>query len=922
MMTELLSPHIALYVNEVTPENMCAPVAWERLVAKLTHVVERDCHPCPGKTCRQKFGVAWSPVRIEGKRKGTNVKAVTVAVFDLDDISHADLEALKGRIKGLRYVIHSTHTHQHDGPGHNYLRLVVSLSREATPEEWPRVLAMAIEHYGIPADPACKDLSRLYFLPTRPRGTYPLVCRAGDPILTPDGLVEDTTPLGPIDVDAMLNRWALSPRATVAAKSMQPPPWVLVESPDADDDAEHDPLEPPGRADVGDDDDLTLGDLRAMVRRAKKRKAKSTKPEDVQRYQVLCAVLDGAPLAMPGHRSTTVNQVVSMITHYIPPDTAWELVQELLRPAVAAMPCDAANPCRPGCVGDCVEHWLNVAEQSYDRAMPRAKQHAADMAARKQANLDAQAALLGLAPNVRLAPEVSAVVEGQLDMNPGTAMVPYVAPANDAPPPPSPADVTPTKPPIQTLTQVVTQALRAREGGVVNDWTDLVIKSADGKLMPCGFNVYLILSHHPVHKGTIRFNEVSRDIEVTGGPFHGVSADVYATYLTGWLHRVGGLKMKQHEVEEQILAVAHENRFDPVKDYLERVEKLWDGVPRLDDFFFSIVKVKTVNDKGVDISAHLRRIGAKVWISSVARIFAPGCQVDTMLVLEGLEGEGKTSLLRRMFGDYFITLRMSTDSKDAQMIPGENWGAEVAELHAVRKSDDASLLSYLTETVDKYRPPYGRRFIKVPRRNISIGTTNEKKWLTPGKGRRRYWPVYVESIDLDAIALVGRDGKIIPGTGLRDQLWAEAVVRYKAGERWWLTKEERAEADAEAETRVEASYFQEKIGTWYYAHGTTKRQELVPTMVQIADDVLKIASERMTSQLMVQIDRAMLNLGFTKQQQDVGGRKMDVFMPSREMRGLPPIPSYLRPVPNPPTTPEEGFDAILNSTPTGGKKEE
>lgn len=119
------------------------------------------------------------------------------------------------------------------------------------------------------------------------------------------------------------------------------------------------------------------------------------------------------------------------------------------------------------------------------------------------------------------------------------------------------------------------------------------------------------------------------------------------------------------------------------------------------------------------------------------------------------------------------------------------WVVELAELAALNKSDVLKAKKFITETVDQFRPPYGRHTVRRPRQCVIIGTTNDDKYLKDTTGNRRYWPVPVHAIDIAGLRSV------------RDQLWAEAVQRYRYAEQWWLTDEDTRLAEAVQRDRID-----------------------------------------------------------------------------------------------------------------------
>ena len=153
--------------------------------------------------------------------------------------------------------------------------------------------------------------------------------------------------------------------------------------------------------------------------------------------------------------------------------------------------------------------------------------------------------------------------------------------------------------------------------------------------------------------------------------------------------------------------------------------------------------------------------------------------------------------------DWFTDELPDLGSKDAAMHMQGVWIIEIAELDAIGKAEVSRIKAFLTRTTDRFRPPYGRYTIEVPRQCVFAGTVNPDTYLRDETGNRRFWPVRCGTIDIDALA---RD---------RDQLWAEAVARFRAGAIWWIdTPELIAAATAEQEKRYQADAWDDLIERW------------------------------------------------------------------------------------------------------------
>jgi putative DNA primase/helicase len=190
-------------------------------------------------------------------------------------------------------------------------------------------------------------------------------------------------------------------------------------------------------------------------------------------------------------------------------------------------------------------------------------------------------------------------------------------------------------------------------------------------------------------------------------------------------------------------------------------------------------------------------------VSAVARVMAPGCKVDTMVILEGRQGARKSSALRAMFGEWFSDTPIEVGSKDSYLSLRGRWCLEWAELDSLSRSEAARVKAYTSSATDVYRPPYGHRTVEIPRQCVFVGSTNEDEYLRDPTGARRFLPVRVGDI---ALELIERD---------RDQLWAEAVTAYRSGERWWpATELERSLCGDEQEQRYASDAWEALIAQW------------------------------------------------------------------------------------------------------------
>jgi predicted P-loop ATPase len=176
-----------------------------------------------------------------------------------------------------------------------------------------------------------------------------------------------------------------------------------------------------------------------------------------------------------------------------------------------------------------------------------------------------------------------------------------------------------------------------------------------------------------------------------------------------------------------------------------------------------------------------------------------------MVILEGEQGDQKSMALSILGGEYFSDCLpdIATGSRDSSLHLNGKCVIEIAELHSMNRAENAAMKSFVTRTIEQYRHFYGRREAKEPRQCILVGTTNKQLYLKDETGNRRYWPVKTGAINLSKLQKS------------RDQLFAEAVVRFKNGEPWWPSREfEQQYIQIEQDERYEADAWEPAVAKY------------------------------------------------------------------------------------------------------------
>lgn len=309
-------------------------------------------------------------------------------------------------------------------------------------------------------------------------------------------------------------------------------------------------------------------------------------------------------------------------------------------------------------------------------------------------------------------------------------------------------------------------------------------------------NVQLALSQAPALRGRFFRDEFSGRIygvaplpwgkrESEEGEFPWTDADDAGLRIH--IEKLLGFRSRDMVTDALANHIAKHGR-NPVTDYLGALE--WDGTPRLDTLFIDYL--------GARDTPYTRAVTRKSFTAAVARAFEPGAKFDYMVILSGRQGLGKSTLLYTMGGKWFTDSIRSFEGKDAYELVQGVLIVEIAELEAFSKSDISRIKQFLSQREDMFRAAYGRNVEWHKRRCVFFGTSNDDEYLRDRTGNRRFWPVDVGVTN--AAKSVFDD---LPRE--RDQIWAEAVARWRLGEPLHLSGELAEDARQEQEGHTEKS---------------------------------------------------------------------------------------------------------------------
>ena len=314
------------------------------------------------------------------------------------------------------------------------------------------------------------------------------------------------------------------------------------------------------------------------------------------------------------------------------------------------------------------------------------------------------------------------------------------------------------------------------------------------------WNLLLILRNDPAY-ANFAYNEMARMIEVTGpvtwerpdGNRYWLDSDTDGLKSELDIHYTC-FSTRNHDVA--FSRVAMERRFNPLRDYLDGLPD-WDGVERIPELLIRYMKA--------DDTEYVRTVTKKTFTAAVARIYQPGIKFDCMLVLDGEQGIGKSTLFKELAGEEYFSdsLQLSDmDSKAAAEKIQGFWICEIAELAGMKKADIEKVKSFLSSSDDKFRPSYGKTVESHPRQGIMVASVNgDRGYLRDITGNRRFWVVKLHQTEQVKTFEFSEED--------RDQIWAEAKHYFHAGEKLYL---EGALVEDAAEVQRDAMEEDERQG--------------------------------------------------------------------------------------------------------------
>lgn len=427
------------------------------------------------------------------------------------------------------------------------------------------------------------------------------------------------------------------------------------------------------------------------------------------------------------------------------------------------------------------------------------------------------------------------------------------------------------------------------------DWL-VAISAKTGYIAPHPLNLVTILTHDERWKGVLAWDEMRLDVRKLkpapwprvvepGLKFQDQWSDTDTTRLCAWFQGAYRMAVGQESAYRALVVAAERNPVHPVRDYLDALK----FVPLADE---SRIETWAIRYLGAPDTPYVRRVSSWFLISAVARAYEPGCKVDTMLILEGLQGLRKSSAIHGLFGPQWSSdTPPDLNSKDRFEAVRGLWMLEFAELDSLGRADAARAKAFASSPRDRYRRPYGRGDTEAPRSCVFVGTVNVagRGYLQDETGNRRFWPIPCRpcgsGLPLGQVDKAGLEAA-------RDAIWAEAREAYGPGRvehaRWWPeTPEDHALCSGEQAERVARDVWEETIGPWLQQRARLKTDPFV-TLGEVLSLAIGLETPKQHQPEQNRASRALHQLGWVKcQARQPDGSRVRGFRPAgwRDVEG-------------------------------------
>jgi len=410
--------------------------------------------------------------------------------------------------------------------------------------------------------------------------------------------------------------------------------------------------------------------------------------------------------------------------------------------------------------------------------------------------------------------------------------------------------------PEQTFDEVQKMVSSARSKGFDQTGSNKTVAASpeltlkkNGEPHPNVHNILTVLTQNESWYGVFAFDEFAdRKKIIKTPPYEALVEqedcsrelrDEDYSQTQAWLNKNGFPTVGREPVTSAVNLLCREAVISPVRHYLGTLtfdpnKDRPAGATWMEDYLG--VKPESEAER-----KYVRAIAIKSLVQAVARALVPGCKADSVPILEGKQGTGKSEAVRVLFGaDWFGDSLPPMGHKDASDYLKGKWAIELAEMSFQSKADIEQQKAFISRQEERYRPAYGRQEVTYPRRCVFWGTTNRDDYLKDETGNRRFWPIKTGEVDIEGLKAA------------RDRLWAEAVYHYRQGMEWWLDPAMQVFAEVQNSQRFERDVWEQDVQRWVNDENiqeTTLRDALHGALMIMADKMTQADQRRMRTVL-------------------------------------------------------------------------
>lgn len=346
---------------------------------------------------------------------------------------------------------------------------------------------------------------------------------------------------------------------------------------------------------------------------------------------------------------------------------------------------------------------------------------------------------------------------------------------------------------LQKLAALISNQMSAEKKETSN-WKDELKKDPkSNKVLNDIDNYILFMNKCPKYKDQLKYNEFLQQKEIFGREF----TDFDLNNIYNDCERETSLSTHT-KIDSALSEVFDKNRYNPILNYLKDLH--WDGQERIAELFINLLDA--------DDTLLNREMTKKWFIAAVKRIYEPGCKFDNIIVLQGNQGIGKSSICELISMNFANTISLSEiGNKDLIDKLNKTWIAIIDELDTFNRKEMSTIKTFLSVSQDSVRLSYGRNTSTFKRHCVFIGSTNDDTFLRDSTSsvERRFWVIKCNKQSMD-----GKIRETLTKDYI-DQLWAEAVTYYQNNTSQYLDIDKELQDEFAKTMREFKTYTDDKV---------------------------------------------------------------------------------------------------------------